>query len=73
MYRAAGPKETQAADAHRTTVVRGDQTEPTWAIEFVHDRMAKGRTLRILSVVDTLIRECLALQVDTCLPNQRVT
>lgn len=44
-----------------------------WAIDFVHDRMANGRTLRILSVVDTFTRECLALEVDTCLPSQRVT
>jgi putative transposase len=35
--------------------------------------MANGRTLRILSVVDTFTRECLALEVDTCLPSRRVT
>lgn len=44
-----------------------------WAIDFVHDRMANGRTLRILSVVDTCTRECLALEVDACLPSRRVT
>lgn len=44
-----------------------------WAIDFVHDRMANGRTLRVLSIVDTFTRECLALEVDTCLPSQRVT
>jgi len=44
-----------------------------WAIDFVHDRMANGRTLRVLSVVDTFTRECLALEVDTCLPSRRVT
>lgn len=44
-----------------------------WAIDFVHDRMENGRTLRILSVVDTFTRECLALEVDTCLPSRRVT
>ena len=44
-----------------------------WAIDFVHDRMANGRTIRVLSVVDTFTRECLALEVDTCLPSRRVT
>jgi putative transposase len=44
-----------------------------WAIDFVHDRMANGRTIRVLSVVDTFTRECLALEVDTCLPSGRVT
>jgi putative transposase len=44
-----------------------------WAIDFAHDRLATGRTIRILSIVDTYTRECLALEVDTCLPSQRVT
>jgi putative transposase len=44
-----------------------------WAIDFVHDRMANGRTMRVLSIVDTFTRECLALEVDTCLPSRRVT
>ena len=44
-----------------------------WAIDFVHDRMANGRTMRILSIIDTFTRECLALEVDTCLPSRRVT
>ena len=44
-----------------------------WAIDFAHDRMVNGRTLRVLSVVDTFTRECLALEVDTCLPSRRVT
>jgi putative transposase len=43
-----------------------------WAIDFVHDRLANGRTIRVLSVVDTFTRECLALEVDTCLPSRRV-
>jgi putative transposase len=44
-----------------------------WAIDFVHDRLATGRTIRVLTVVDTFTRECLALEVDSCLPSQRVT
>jgi putative transposase len=39
-----------------------------WAIDFVQDRMATGRTLRVLSIVDTFTRECLALEVDTVYP-----
>jgi putative transposase len=44
-----------------------------WAIDFVHDRLASGRTIRVLTVVDTFTRECLALEVDTSLPSRRVT
>ena len=44
-----------------------------WVIDFVHDRLASGRTIRVLTVVDTFTRECLALDVDNCLPIPRVT
>ena len=29
-----------------------------WSIDFVHDRMASGRSLRVLTVVDAFTREC---------------
>lgn len=44
-----------------------------WSIDFVHDRLANGRTVRVLTVVDGFTRECLALEVDTSLPSRRVT
>lgn len=44
-----------------------------WAIDFVHDRLTSGRTIRVLTVVDTFTRECLGLEVDSCLPSVRVT
>ena len=36
-----------------------------WALDFVHDAIAAGRAIRVLSVVDAFTRECLALEVDT--------
>jgi putative transposase len=36
-----------------------------WALDFVHDAVACGRAIRVLSVVDAYTRECLALEVDT--------
>lgn len=44
-----------------------------WAMDFVHDRLASGRSIRVLAVVDTFTRECLALEVDSSLPSMRVT
>ena len=44
-----------------------------WAVDFASDVAASGRRLRILSVVDSYTRECLALEVDTSLPSRRVT
>ena len=44
-----------------------------WALDFVHDAIAAGRTIRVLSVVDAFTRECLALEVDTGFASRRVT
>ena len=44
-----------------------------WALDFVHDAMQSGRTIRVLSVVDAYTRECLALEVDTSFASRRVT
>ncbi len=44
-----------------------------WALDFVHDAVACGRTIRVLCVVDAYTRECLALEVDTSFASRRVT
>jgi putative transposase len=44
-----------------------------WALDFAHDVVAAGRTIRVLSVVDAFTRECLALEVDTGFASRRVT
>lgn len=44
-----------------------------WAMDFVHDYLADGRRLRMLNVVDTCTRECLAIEVDLSLTGERVT
>jgi len=44
-----------------------------WALDFAHDAVASGRTIRVLSVVDACTRECLALEVDTSFASRRVT
>ena len=44
-----------------------------WALDFVHDVLACGRTIRVLSVMDACTRECLALEVDTSFASRRVT
>jgi putative transposase len=44
-----------------------------WALDFAADVLATGRTVRILGVVDTYTRECLALEADTSFASRRVT
>jgi putative transposase len=44
-----------------------------WALDFVYDTVAAGRSIRVLSVVDAYTRECLALEVETSFAGLRVT
>jgi len=44
-----------------------------WAMDFVMDGLATGRAVRALVVVDEYTRECLAIEVDSCLSSRRVT
>ena len=43
-----------------------------WAMDFMQDVLADGRRFRVLNIMDTVSRECLAIEVDTSLPGQRV-
>ena len=49
--------------------VRGNVVPPVsrpnerWSIDFIHDRLTHGRTIRAIGVVDDFTRECLALEV----------
>jgi putative transposase len=41
-------------------------------MDFMQDVLADGRRFRTLNVLDIVTRECLAIEVDTALPSQRV-
>jgi putative transposase len=41
-------------------------------MDFMQDVLADGRRFRTLNSLDTVTRECLAIEVDTSLPGQRV-
>lgn len=43
-----------------------------WAMDFVQDALADGRTLRLLTIEDTYTREGLAIVVDTSISGLRV-
>ena len=44
-----------------------------WAIDFVMDSLAAGRSFRALTIVDSFTRECPAIEADSCLGSHRVT
>lgn len=48
------------------------QRHQAWAMDFTSDTLAHGQRFRTLNIVDPYSRECLAIEVDTSLPGQRV-
>lgn len=42
--------------------LKAERPNHVWAVDFVHDRTADGRMLKVLVVVDEYTRECLALR-----------
>jgi putative transposase len=55
-------------------VVPPQATRPNerWAMDFMTDQLYDGRRFRLLTVVDTVTRECPAIEVDRSLTGQRV-
>jgi putative transposase len=53
--------------------VAASRANERWSLDFASDGLASGRAIRVLSVMDTYTRECLALDVDTSFPSPRVT
>lgn len=77
LYRAEGLAVRRRRRKSLTRVLRGRPSAPQrandqWALDFLHDTVASGRTIRLLSVIDVFTREALALEVDTSLPGSRV-
>jgi putative transposase len=59
---------TKAPRRRRAAIVRFARVKPTapnqsWAMDFMHDVLADGTKIRLLTVVDTFSRESLALEV----------
>jgi putative transposase len=77
VYRAAGlsvrRKRRKRLARMGTSMVAATKANQRWSLDFVSDGLASGRAIRLLSIVDTYTRECLALDVDTSFPSPRVT
>ena len=56
----------------RRPLLRADRLNQAWSMDFMGDTLSSGRTFRTLNIVDQYSRECLALEVDSSLPGQRV-
>ena len=60
--------------ARRRAVPSGAASRPNqrWSMDFVSDRLADGRSFRILTVVDQFTRECVALEADRSMTGMKV-
>ena len=45
------------------TLAAAARPDERWSIDFMHDRLAAGRVIRTMNVVDDYTRECLAIDV----------
>jgi putative transposase len=43
-----------------------------WSMDFMHDQLADGRSIRLFNVIDDFNREGLGIGVDFSLPSERV-
>jgi putative transposase len=77
IYREAGLALRRKKRKHcvRAHVPLGTYTEANqeWALDFVHDVTASGRSIRMLNVIDAYTRESLAMEVDTSFAGLRLT
>ncbi len=60
--------------ARRQRVPTGIAARPNqcWSMDFVRDKLADGRSFRILTVVDQFTRECVALEADRSMTGTKV-
>ena len=48
------------------------QRNQVWSMDFMHDQLQDGRSIRLLNVIDDFNREALGIEVDFSLPSERV-
>lgn len=60
------------AQVERVPLQLPTQADERYSMDFMRDTLADGRVFRTLNIVDDYTRECLAIEVDTSLPGERV-
>ena len=49
-----------------------EQMNEVWSMDFMHDQLSDGRSIRLFNVIDDFNREGLCIDVDFSLPSKRV-
>lgn len=65
------PKKRLKRDKPEPLAVPENRNE-CWSMDFMHDQLSDGRSVRLLNVIDDFNREALAIEVDFSLPASRV-
>jgi len=77
VYRELG-LQVRPRKKRKVRYVRGNAITPVngpnqrWSLDFMHDTLASGRTLRTLMIIDDFTRECLAIEVERGFSSRRV-
>jgi putative transposase len=56
LYREMGLQLRSKGSKRRVKATIGHTTNETWAMDFVHDQLATGRKLWVLTIIDTFSR-----------------
>lgn len=56
----------------RLTKIKATEVNQVWGLDFMSDRLADGRKIRLLNIIDVFSRESLKMVVDTSLSGTRV-
>lgn len=65
-------RRKKRAAVARTPLVAPTRPNERWSLDFVSDALADGRKFRALNIVDAFTRECLVIEVETSLRDERV-
>lgn len=65
------PKKRMVREKPEALAVPGALNE-VWSMDFMHDQLSNGRSVRLFNVIDDFNREALAIDVDFSLPALRV-
>jgi len=60
------------ARRQRGTTAKATAPNQCWSMDFMSDKLADGRTFRILTVVDQFTRECVCLEADRGMTGMKV-
>ena len=66
-------KRKKVGPGERQPLVRPARANEVWSVDFVFDRLASGRSLKCLTVVDDATQEAVAVMPDTAISGVYVT